>query len=320
MDRIKKDKKNNLAGQMALFDIAADEQKDEFDIKMPDIGEYDKEMRLAFEKEVLGIYVSGHPLEEYSELWQRTISNKTSDFLLDEETQTVSVKDQSSAIIGGLISNKTIKYTKNDKVMAFITVEDLVGTVEVIVFPNDYEKYGHILIEDAKVFVRGRVSVEEDKDGKLISEKIASFDEVGADANVFKKGLNRRGFSQSYYGENINSRMGNTNFNTVSYKTSGGGNAGISTQVKTIPSGVWIQFNDAEEYESRKQQLLDAIADSDGKDNVVVYLKRTKGLKILPGNLQVQMGEPLKAKLSTIFGEENVKFVTKPIENKQKKG
>ena len=166
-DHIAHDKKNNLAGQISLFDIAGEEDKEEFDIRMPNVGEYSKEMLLGFEKEVLGVYVSGHPLEEYQELWQNCISNTAGDFALDEESGEVElVKDQANAVIGGLIADKNVKYTKNDKIMAFLNVEDLIGNVEVVVFPQVYERYNTLLTEDAKVFIRGRVSLEEDKDGK----------------------------------------------------------------------------------------------------------------------------------------------------------
>lgn len=178
MDHIVHDKKNNMAGQMSLFDIVDDSQKEEFDVKLPDVGEYSKEMLLAFEKEVLGIYISGHPLEEQEELWKKGITNTTADFMLDEETGATVVKDNATAVIGGMIADKKIKYTKNDKIMAFLQLEDLVGSVEVIVFPRDYEKYSTKLVEDNKVFIRGRVSLEEDKDGKLICEKITAFDEI----------------------------------------------------------------------------------------------------------------------------------------------
>ena len=178
VDSIQQDKKNNMAGQLSLFDIVEEDQKEEFEIKMPDVGEYSKEMTLAFEKEVLGIYVSGHPLEEYQELWRKNISNTTADFYLDEETNTTKVQDGATAVIGGMIAEKKIKYTKNEKVMAFLQVEDLVGTIEVIVFPRDYERYGSLLIEDNKVFIKGRISVEEEKDGKLICEKITAFSDI----------------------------------------------------------------------------------------------------------------------------------------------
>lgn len=178
MESISQDKKNNMAGQLSLFDIAAEDEKENYEIKLPDVGEYSKEMKLSFEKEVLGIYISGHPLEEYQEIWNKKITNTTSDFLLDEDTNTAIVKDGQTAVIGGIISDKRLKYTKNEKVMAFLQIEDLLGTVEVIVFPKDYEKNADKLIEDKKVFVKGRVSVEEEKDAKLICESITAFDEI----------------------------------------------------------------------------------------------------------------------------------------------
>ena len=137
-------------------------------------------MKLMFEKEVLGVYISGHPLEEYMSLWNKNITAKTSDFRLDEETGIckISDRDGQSVVIGGMIAEKKIKYTKNDKIMAFLTIEDLVGTVEVIVFPRDYEKNSTKLIEDAKVFIKGRVTVEEEKDGKMIMESITSFEDI----------------------------------------------------------------------------------------------------------------------------------------------
>lgn len=178
MDHIQQDKKNNMAGQISLFDIVSEEEKEDYEVKLPDVGEYSKEMKLAFEKEVLGIYISGHPLEEYQDLWRKNITNTTADFALDEELNTTIARDGKPATIGGMITEKKIKYTKNEKVMAFLQVEDLVGSVEVIVFPRDYEKYGSFLSEDNKVFIKGRVSVEEDRDGKLICEKIVPFDAI----------------------------------------------------------------------------------------------------------------------------------------------
>lgn len=178
MDYTAHDKKNNMAGQMSLFDIAPEEEKENYDIQLPDVGEYGKELLLGFEKEVLGIYLSGHPLEEYAALWKKNITAATSDFRLDEETGKVNVVDGATAVVGGMIADKKIKYTKNDKVMAFVTLEDLVGVVEVIIFPKDYEKNAAFLNEDSKVFIKGRVSVEEEKDGKLICEKITAFENI----------------------------------------------------------------------------------------------------------------------------------------------
>ncbi len=253
MDNIQHDKKNNMAGQMSLFDIVSEDQKEDFEVKMPDVGEYSKEMKLAFEKEVLGIYISGHPLEEYQEMWHKNITNTTADFLLDEENGEMAVQDGRMATIGGIISEKKIKYTKNERVMAFLQVEDLLGSVEVIVFPGQYERFGRDIAEDNKVFIRGRVSIEEDKDGKLICEQITPFE------NVARK--------------------------------------------------LWVKFSTRQEYEAHKDELFDALRQSEGKDSVVIYVADPKSMNALPRNWNVNAGEELIERLTALYGEENVKVV-----------
>ena len=178
VDSIAQEKKNSFAGQMSLFDLVSDEEKKEYEIRMPDVEEYDKEMILAFEKDVLGIYLSGHPLERYRNIMEKMISAKTTDFQPDEESGVPKVYDGQKVIIGGMITEKTIKYTRNNKVMAFLTVEDLLGTVEIVVFPRDYEKWQSMLNEDARVFVQGRVNAEDDKPSKLILEKVRAFEDM----------------------------------------------------------------------------------------------------------------------------------------------
>ncbi len=178
MDGVNQEKKGTLSGQMSLFDFASPEEQKELEVKMPDVGEYEKEEILGFEKEVLGVYISGHPLEEYVETLEKNITRTTVDFeVVDGETEP-KVKDQERAVIGGMITGRTVKATRTNNMMAFLTVEDLYGTVEVIVFPRDYEKYRTLLEEDTKVFIQGRVTVEEDKPAKLICSGVVPFDAV----------------------------------------------------------------------------------------------------------------------------------------------
>ena len=258
MDSIHQNKKNNLAGQLTLFDFADEAEKENYDIRMPDVGEYSREMLLAFEKEVLGIYISGHPLEEYENIWRKHITATAAAFLLDEETGAVSLRDGSSAVIGGIIADKKIKYTKNDKVMAFLQIEDLAGTVEVIVFPRDYEKNADKLVVDNKVFVQGRVSIDDEKDGKLICEQITAFDEL-------KRTL-------------------------------------------------WIKFPTMEDYETGAEQLMELLKESDGRDEVVIYIEKPKAMKRLPANFGVNAGEALVAELGRRYGGGNVKVVINSFE------
>jgi len=272
IDQVTSKKKSSVAGQMTLFDFASEEEKSDFEIKYPDVGEFPKEMLLGFEKEVLGIYLSGHPLEEYVEKIQKNITAVASDFALAEAeegnleamktgvTAQVKVKDNQHVIVGGLIAEKKVTFTRNNKAMAYISIEDLTGMVEVIIFPRDYEKYQRYLNADEKVFVVGRASVEDEKDGKIICERIVPFDETGCD--------------------------------------------------------LWFQFATMEEYKEKEKVLMDILYDSDGNDEVVIYVANPKSIKRLGKNQTVGVNEELLATLKNFLGEKNVKVVEKSIENK----
>ena len=177
-DQAVKEKKNNATGQLSLFDLMGEEDRQQYEIRLPDVGEFDKEEILSFEKEVTGIYISGHPLESDEKKWRKNITCVSADFALPEEGNLPKLKDGNRETIGGIIVDKTIKYTSKNQTMAFLTIEDLVGSVEVIVFPRNYEQCAQMLEVDAKVFVQGRTQIDEDKPGRLILEKIIPFAEV----------------------------------------------------------------------------------------------------------------------------------------------
>ena len=253
MDRLANGKKNHIAGQMSLMDLLNDDAKEEFEVSMPNVGEYTKDELLMMEKEVLGIYISGHPLESHMNVWKNNITATTADFMLDEENGAVNVEDGTSQTIGGIINAKTIKYTKNDKTMAFLEIEDLYGIVEVVVFPKDYERNSQLLNEDAKVFVKGRVSLEEDKNGKLICERIIPFDEIG------KK--------------------------------------------------LWVRFDTMEQYSQANSTLMEVLKESDGRDQVIIFIAEGKRKKVLPPECNVKADDLLLEKLYEKFGKNNIKVV-----------
>lgn len=258
VDQAANEKKSSLEGQLSLFDLAPEEQKKEYEIKIPNVEEYDKETLLSYEKEVLGVYISGHPLDEYEEKWQRNISNPSTDFMIDEETGQTAVKDGAQAMIGGMIIERTIKYTKNNKVMAFLTLEDLVGTVEVIVFPKDYEKYQQYITEEAKIFVQGRVNAEEEKNAKLICERIMSFDDVARQ--------------------------------------------------------VWLKFDNKQAFDQCSEELFLLLAESDGRDEVILYLEQERATKRLPSSRNIAADEETLKKLYDFLDRDNVRVVEKAIQ------
>ena len=199
LEQKSKEKKTAMEGQMSFFDFVDDSQKEEFRISFPDVGEFDRETLLAFEKETLGIYVSGHPMEEYREVWEKNVTAKTSDFIVDEEGKTV-VEDGSRVVIGGMVTSKKVKTTKQNQLMAFISLEDMVGTVECLIFPKIYEKDKAFLNEDSKIFIRGRVSVGDDPVGKLVCEEVIPFSEIPNELWLQFR-------NQAYYKENIDRVM-----------------------------------------------------------------------------------------------------------------
>lgn len=179
MDQKNRDQKTGIAGQMTLFDLfAGDEDPVMKEEDFPDVGEYEKDLYLAYEKESLGIYISGHPMESWQETWQKQISNTSADFVPDEETGAARVMDGMTAVVGGIITGKTVKITRTNKRMAFITLEDLTGSMEVLVFPRDLEKNEAFLAEEGRVFIKGRVNASENAAAKLICERVIPLEAI----------------------------------------------------------------------------------------------------------------------------------------------
>ena len=221
--------------------------------------------------------------------------------------------------------------------MAFITLEDLVGTVEIVVFPDAFARYSALLMEDAKIFVKGRVALEEEKDGKILCEQIASFEDAanlkegevlfpdrfgrgnrgGYGNSSYNNGAGRGSYGNRYSNNGNGYGTGNNGGYGNGYGNNGTGN-GKPAPAKKVPDGVWIQFANNEEYVAMEAKLFEVTADSDGKDDLVVFLKDTKAFKVLPPNRKVNADATLKAKLEEIFGAGNVKYVGKSIENNAK--
>ncbi len=178
LDNKARERKNAWEGQMSLFDLVSEEEKKEYQVSFPDVGEYSKEELLAFEKDILGVYISGHPLDDYEGLWRKNITATSADFIVDEETEEAVVKDGMKVVIGGLVAGKVVKTTRSNQLMAFITLEDLMGSVEVIVFPKNYEADRDVLAEDSKIFIKGRVSLGDEPVGKLVCEQVIPFSKV----------------------------------------------------------------------------------------------------------------------------------------------
>lgn len=250
MDAKAKAAKDSQSGQMSLFDFGDESTRESFRMKLPEIGEYDKQELLQAEKDVLGIYLSGHPLDDFREAWEKTVTARSTDFVPDEETGNAVAEDGKKYTIGGMITGKTVKSTKTGKIMAFVTLEDLCGSVEVIVFPNDYMKFREKLETDRKVYITGRCSAGDDEAGKLICENVREFSGITHD--------------------------------------------------------VWIRYDTLEAYAEDEKNLMHILSESDGSDNVIIYIAATKQMKKLGRNMSVNADDRLMILLREHCGEANV--------------
>jgi DNA polymerase-3 subunit alpha len=178
MNGMSQTRKSIIEGQMNLFEIDGASEENITD-DLPNISEILPRILLNNEKEVLGVYVSGHPLSDYEPAMKPYVANTSIDFRTGDEAAEVSLKDGESVRYGGMIMEKSVKYTKaSNRAMAFLTVEDLYGTVEVIVFSNLYEKYGPRLVNEQVLVIQGKVSVREEEDAKIIANELLFYEDI----------------------------------------------------------------------------------------------------------------------------------------------
>lgn len=216
IDNISSDKKRNIDGQISLF--GTEELKNP-EVRYPNINEFDKRNLLSMEKEMTGLYITGHPLDEYAKSLKIQTTNEISDVLsehesLDEQIDTSidsynnaelfnknsnKLQDNDRVILGGILSSVNQKVTRNNTIMAFLTLEDLSGTIEVIVFPKTLDKVKDLCVTDSLVVIKGRVSIKEDEAPKLICETIEPLEKIDnskvylrAENEIEAKELNRQ--------------------------------------------------------------------------------------------------------------------------------
>ncbi|MBS6022964.1 MAG: DNA polymerase III subunit alpha [Paeniclostridium sordellii] len=191
LESISMDRKKNLAGQVSLFDGFGMDESMSNDIQnmytLPKVNELEEKERLYLEKEVLGMYVSGHPLSQYKEELKKntTINNADLNDLKDDYVSYLNLNEK-EVVMGGIIVNKTIRTTKRNDLMAIIELEDLYGVIEVIVFPQVLQKYNTIIQEDKIIYVEGRLSIKEDENAKLIAREIR---DMSTESNQHKPNL-----------------------------------------------------------------------------------------------------------------------------------
>ena len=185
LDTIQSSQKKGYEGQVTMFDLGGEEEElEELKYTFQEQKEYSEKELLSMEKEMLGIYISGHPLEKLRTQIERktninTVQMREIQEAASQDTQErPHFKDGQFIKYAGIITSVKKKYTKTNKIMAFVTVEDLYGSCEIIVFENCYQKCSTLLTEDTVVLVDGRLSIREDEDVKIVAREITEFGET----------------------------------------------------------------------------------------------------------------------------------------------
>ena len=314
IDTIFEEHRGDFSDQITMFDIANnDEDVTKMKYTFDEKEEFPEKELLSMEKEMLGIYISGHPLEKYREKIEKIatinsmilqeaneqIQNKEDE---EEQIQTQGnskVKDNEFVRIVGLVSSVKKKFTKNNKLMCFVTIEDLYGTCEIIVFENCYTASSSLLIEENIVVVEGRISVREDQDITIIASKITGINDF--DESKIKA-----------YNSKYNSNGNNTNNNYSNQAMGNRQNAIENHGSKVDTSNVTMAQNN-----NVKKLILDITnLDEDGKAklrgairfftgdrrNLPLYVKQ--GDKISSCGI-IYANEKVVEELSEIVGKEN---------------
>ena len=278
--------KNQLSGQMDLFGIGDEEGEKDVADRLQGLAEYPQEQKLALEKEVLGIYLTGHPLQEYEEEWRKVISRNAGDFRWDEEEERCGVMDGETATIGGVIMNLQTKITKSNKMMAFVTLEDLYGSVEVLLFPNVYEEARPYLATDARVFVRGRVSVGDDENAKMVAQAVAPFGQaasLGSEQQVYRRRYEGRGTQVAPAAQ-----------------------AAAEAAQKENTKVLWLRLAGQADWESKQQELLNLFRQYPGPYDLYLYLTAEKQRLKAPAAYRISKSSELYNKLEALLGAGSV--------------
>ena len=267
-------KKTVAQGQLSLFDFGGEEDKTSYDMdELPDMKEFPDTLRLSDEKELLGVYVSGHPLSKYEEVLKEHTTCTSIDFETEdtEEALQKNTLDGKTVKYGGIITAKSVKYTKAEqKPFCFLTVEDMYGAVEVAVFPKIYENIGARLTVDEVLVILGRVSAKEDEDAKLIASEVLFYNEMNT-GSVLRDAPET-----------------------------------IKTE-KPKDSVLWIKLPKSSD--AKPSNITAILAKHGGNTKVMIYNENDDAKYLAPKQFWVSQSEMLTNELEELLGEGTVKLV-----------
>ena len=282
-DAAARERKNRESGQMSLFDFMGDEFAESVQVPYPDVEEYPDTEKLSLEKAVVGVYISGHPLEKFTDLMRRMCTAQSTEFVVEEEdgsdeaqeqleSEVQRLRDNEVYVVGGIITDVAVKLTKKNQNMAYVTIEDLYGQIEITVFPRDFERCRDKLLVDNRVFIKGRASIGE-KENKLLLSELMTFEDA---AN-----------GMEFAGRN-----------TWTPKN--------KPEVKQSTKQLWVLFEDVMEYTKNESGFISILEEYKGSCPVYVQLKKTHQAKNMGRGFCVNENSGVVAALQMEYGKDRV--------------
>ena len=271
VSNLEEHRRKTMYGQVGFFDLGTDDNAFGFDFEMPDVDEFPKNELLKMEKEITGLFLSGHPLDKYDDVISALGYARTVD-LLEDGGMDAKYRDGANVAISGIISHITLKQTKKGDNMAFVTIEDLYGSVEIIVFPNVLVKYNQFLIQSSVITVFGTLSLEEEKDAKVLANVIS-----GAPKRE-DKAFNSMKAEESKSGSNKNKKR-----------------------------GLFLRFDSKQDHNIEKAKNVVSIFD--GSYPLYFYYLDEKKYELQNRQFFVDVNKTMLLELKRILGNDNVVFV-----------
>lgn len=272
LDDLDYESKHNMGGQISFFDLGGEVEKTSSEPQIPDMEEFPKNELLHMENEIAGMYLSGHPMDDYTEFSRIIKADRTGEIISNESGLYFDGKKVSLVCI---VSKVKTQLTKNNKMMAFVNIEDRYGSMEAVVFPNVYEKYALYLSDGNAILIRGTLNFKENEEPKLICDSI-------------EKARSNEECKNNSFAVNAGQQEKNS----------------IKKPVNAKPSALYLRIDDLNtELYNKAKRVLDIF---EGSTPVIFYLTNSGRKVKAPSSMWVTLNDVMIKELKFQLGDKNV--------------
>ena len=308
LERVSQKRKSMISGQLSLFDVVQHRDTDDTaKVEWPQMAEYDSNCFYQWKRKCWD-YIFRSSSDEFADTIKEIVTVYSYDFEISEDGSSNDIKlaDGTFVRIAGIVTDIKSISTKNNRMMAFVTVEDLYGQMEVVVFPNIYERFARFLSGESQILVEGKISLKEDEQPKILADRIRPLESINNEIHIDDSDIkeeygqfNQNGISES------NGMSGNNNIKEENkyYKTE---KAARKTNNNSIAqNGVLKVLLDKEITESKRKAALSVLKYFEGHQRALVYIDEARRPKL---KLNVQISDLLISELTELLGSDRIKI------------